>query len=351
MLVWISLALFIVVVRALMVSIDTPYKKRQFLWVVGIVTFLVIGLRGGNYENVYDLKVYTEFYEVIGKTPWSQAILNTEFEIGYVILNKLLYMILPFKQAIVLFEAGFCVFSVCYFIYHNSENVFWPFFFYVTLGSMSFMLTGFRQAIAICVCLLSVELIKKKKWFWFIVVVLLASTFHSSALVFIVSYFVVNSKFIQKRKWSLVFVVIAMMILAPQIIGLGKFFSQGELVASDTATYSLNGIVPIILYSFSLFSQILLDKHEEDNDLPKVLSPIIAVGLGLYLLRFYNMALERLAWYYTQAAYICLSNSFGIFKKDKNFIIFKVLVIFLSLFLYYKRLQTADYAAYSFFWS
>ncbi len=351
MLVWISLALFIIAVRTLMVIIDTPQKRKRFLWIVGVATFLVMGLRGGNYENVYDLKVYCSFFEYIGNLPWKEVVVNTDFEIGYVILNKLLYTVVPFTQAIVLFEAAFCVFSVSFFIYHNTEHVFWAFFFYVTLGSMGFMLTGFRQSIAICICLLSVELIKKKKLFWFIVVDLLAFSIHSSALVFFVAYFIVNSKLIQKRKWSLIIVLAIMMAFAPQIIRLGSFFSQGELEVSDTATFTFNGIVPVVLFSFSLVSQILLDKHDDDNRFPKVLSPLIAIGLGLYLLRFYDMFLERLAWYYTQASYICLANSFGIFKKDKNFVFFKIFVLLLAMFLYYNRLQTADYAAYTFFWS
>lgn len=354
MIVWILLVLTILFTHVVIGSLTTAKDKKKFLWIVGIVTFLVMGLRGGNYTNVYDLRVYGDFYDKMCRTPWSKIFDVSEFEVGYAVLNKALSIVFPFTQAIILFEAAFCVFCVCYFIYKNTDKVFWAFFFYVTLGSMGFMLTGFRQAIAMSICLLSVEFIKKKKLIWFIIFLALAITIHSSALVFLPLYFVVQSKFIQKKKERLLFVVILMMVYSPYILEFGKFLSQGELKASDTAVFSFNGIVPILLFSIGLLSQIVIDGDKKRESVSLISSPMMALGLGLYLMRFYNMALERLAWYYTQASYICLANSFMLIKITKNnkyVYIYKLLIIGLAFMLFYKRLQTADYAAYNFFWN
>ena len=355
MLVWLLLVVFILAARAVIGPLTTDKSKKIFLACVGTATFLVMGLRGGNYANVYDLRVYGSFYDTIIETPWANIFEVSDFEVGYVLLNKILSIFFPFTQAIILFEAAFCVLSVCYFIYNNTNNVFFAFYFYVTLGSMGFMLTGFRQAIAMCVCLFAIEAIKKKKLIRYILLILIAFSIHKSAIVFLPLYFIAASKLIRKRRWLIIPIVIVMVIFAPAILEFGNLISDGELVSSDEAVFSFNGIVPVILFVASLIIQLIWEKiRGEENETSRdnsVMAPMIAIGLGFYVMRYYNFAIERLAWYYTQASYICLAGFFSIWKNDQYKVIIKIVAIILGFVLFYKRLQTADYAQYSFFWN
>lgn len=352
MIVWISLAIYILLVRLFMGKLTDARSKKNFLFLAGVAVFLIMGLRGSGYENIYDLNVYKDFYESMGNTDWEYILDNTPFEYGYTILNKFLYTFFPFPQFIIIFSSGFCVFSVCRFIYLNSEDVFYSFLFYVTLGSMGFMLTGLRQAIAICLCLYAVEHVKKEKLIKFLCVTILAATIHKSALIFLPFYFISNIKRIKRSRWSIVLITSVVFAFIPFILKFGKFLTQGELMSSEEAQYSFNGIVPILLYLIGLFAQFYLYHNNDEND-NKIadISIMLSLGLGLYFMRFYNMALERLALYYTQASYICLVNFFGVFKKDKLLMLMKFFAIVLAMLLFVKRLQTAGYADYSFFWN
>lgn len=351
MVVWIALVAYVALVRAFLGKLDTRRLQKKFLFLAGIAVALVIGLRGDNYGSVYDLRVYVGFYNDIMSASWQNIFKISDFEVGYVVLNKLLSIVFPFSQAIVLFEAGFCVFAVCHYIYHNTENVFWAFYFYVTLGSMGFMLTGFRQSIAIAFCLLSVQFIKNKKLIRFVLFALIAYSIHVSALVFIAAYIIAGNSFINRHKTVLVFVVILMMVFAPQILNFGSFVSDGELTAPGEAVYSFNGIVPIAIYVLGLFTQLYLSKIQNKREAVKnVTAPLLAVGLGFYLMRFYNMILERLSFYYTQASYVALADFWKMIKPDKYRSILKLITFVLAFALFFKRLQNAHYANYIFFW-
>lgn len=338
-------------IKLCMGPLTNDKSKKWFLILAGVAVFLVMGLRGDNYQNVYDLRVYKDFYESIGRTEWGQIYEVTEFEYGYTLLNKILYTLFPFSQFIILFSAFFCVFSVCRFIYLNSENVFFSFLFYVTLGSMGFMLTGLRQAIAICICLYGVEFAKKEKIFKFLFTVILAITMHRTAFFFFPFYFIVNNKYIKKRRGFIIVIVVALIIFAPALLAFGKSITQGELQAAEEALFTMNGIVPILLYVIGLIAQYCLYYKDEKNDNTAIISIMLSLGLGLYFLRFYNMALERFSYYYTQSSYICLTNIFGFIKKGESRTIAKILAVVLALILFARRLQTADYANYVFFWN
>lgn len=69
--------------------------------------------------------------------------------------------------------------------------------FVVSTDYLSWMFNGMRQFIAVCIILLSFELILRKKVLWAIAVILLAATFHASALIMIPLIFV-----IQGRAWN-----------------------------------------------------------------------------------------------------------------------------------------------------
>ena len=209
MIVWMSLALFVLLIYMLMGKLDTPSKRRQYLIIVGVAVALVMSLRGDHGGKVYDYRVYVNSFELIAMVPWSEIFLVTEFEQGFVVLCKLLSYISKDGQTLIIFQSLFCIYAVCRFIYKNTEHVFETFFFFITLGTMGFMLTGIRQAIAVCTILFSVEFIKSKRLIPFLLLVLLAFTIHRSSIIFIMSYFLVNNERLQKNRNLIILISVA----------------------------------------------------------------------------------------------------------------------------------------------
>lgn len=357
MIIWIGMFIFIVGLKLIMGDLQTEKKKKAYLIVVGFVLFLIFALRGDNYGSVYDLRVYMNFFERTANMDWAMLFENPEFEVGFVALNKLLSYISNDGRTIVVFHAIFCIYAVCRFIYKNTDEVFWAFLFFYSLGNMGFFLTGLRQAIAISVCLFAVEKAKNKKIISFAIICSAAYLIHESALVFAIMYPLMRFDLFKKHKKRIIFPIIFMIIFSSQLIRLGQSLSD-EVNAAETAVYSFNGIVPILIYSLTIIGQIVLIKNNETPEEDAVVESkdhyvgfsMTAMGLGLYFLRFYNMALERISFYFIQGAPVALADVVGRFKKEHSGRAVEIIIIILCFVLFLHRLDGASYADYIFFW-
>ena len=358
MIVWIGLFVFIVGVKLAMGELNTDKKKKRFLRIVGIVLALFWALRGENYGRVYDLRVYMATFEEIAITPWDQLFYDPTFEPGFTVLNKLLSYLSTSGRTIIVFHAIFCVYTVCRFIYKNTNEVFWGFLFFYSLGNMGFFLTGLRQAIAMCVCMYAVEAAKKKKLILFVLLNLLAMTVHISALIFAAVYFLINMGIFRQNKWLIILPIVLLVAFSSQLVGLSRNISE-ELVFSETAKFTFNGIVPILIYAITILLQILFAKKQKLLDetlLPEerkdtyVGFAMTAVGLGLYFLRFYARSLERLAFFYLQGSPIALADVTTHFKRSRDARLIELVLVVLSFILFVHRLSDASYADYIFFW-
>ena len=162
MIVWAALIAYLMILKFTMGKLANDKKRKRFLIFSSIPIILIMGLRYPEYEVVYDLAGYYFFYELSSQLPLGLLFESSRLEPGYVLLNKILATIVPWPQFILFAVAIICVSGFSYFIYRNSKDPFLSLIFYVTLGAMTFQLTAFRQAIAITICVLSIELIKKK---------------------------------------------------------------------------------------------------------------------------------------------------------------------------------------------
>jgi len=319
-------------------------KQKKFLIISGLAVIFVMGLRYPEYENVYDLKVYYTYYDHLISTPWNEIFEVSRFEPGYAILNKALATLVPWAQFILIAEAVISVYCVCRFIYKNSEYPFQAMIFYITLGTMVFQLTGFRQAFAMSLCLFGVEYIKRRKVIRFVLIVLLAISIHKSAMVFLPFYFIANRKPTLINNIASIFLIFVTVNLADQITTFGN-----KMLDTNYSGYRgnpLGGLIPIIIYVITIVLSIIYSR--------KIKNPIpynmVILGLTIYLMRYTTLALERISFYFTSAVIVQLSNviNFEPDKKTRAYLNFFAVILAIALFMY--RLKDSDFAAYRFFW-
>lgn len=349
MIVWCLLLGYVVMVRMIQGELCTPKSRRNYLLNVGLVSALVIGCRGNNYDNVYDLTVYTQFFSEMLNTPWNKIFICSDFERGFTILTKLLTYLSANPQMMIFASSVICIGSVSYFIYKNTHYVFEAFYFFFTLGTMGFMLTGLRQGIAISIGLIAFEFIRRKKLLPFVITCLVAFSVHKSSLVLLISYFLVNNGFKNDSKLIYFIIIVLMFVLAPYILSFGNLLVDGELEYNDDPLFSFNGIVPIIIYIGCVFIEyprwkMLTQIGNYKDKLNRL--PLISLGLGFYLFRFFSPVLQRLAFYYTPVSVLCLGDYMG-----KSSIPVKFVLYIFSVFLFLKRFSSADYGNFVFFWN
>ncbi len=193
---------------------------------------------------------------------------------------------------------------------------------------MTFQLTAFRQAIAITICLLSFELIKKKAVTKFVLTVLLACTFHKTAIAFLPFYFLANrQKTAINNLLSVLGLVVALMF-AEYITKYGN-----ELFNMNYGGYIGNqfgGLVPIAIYFLALFIAWFTTNKDDD----KLAFNMTFIGMIIYSMRYATLALERVSFFYTPGVITLLPNAITTFKYSKFRKILYVSAIILSITLF-----------------
>lgn len=345
MIIWLSLVLFLLILKIFMGNLREKRKQKNFLIISGTMIALIMGLRYPDYEVVYDLRLYYDFYnQIINTTSWTEIFLISRFEPGYVILNKLLATIVPWAQFILIFEAVFCVYCVSRFIYKNSEYPFQAILFYICLGTMGFQLTAFRQAFAMSICLLSVEFIKEKKIFRFLLTVLLAMSFHKTALVFFPFYFIANRKPNWKNNLANIIAMVICISFAQIFTNIGN--EVFDMQYGDYIGNQLGGLIPILIYILTIIPSSIFANESKNN----IAFNMTGIGLTIYLMRYITLALERISFFYAPSIIIQLPNAINSEKNKGTKAIFNFLSIVLAIALFIYRLADADYADYIFFW-
>ena len=160
----------------------TFYQLAFFLIVIFVLWFLTAfrSVRIGN--DTYNYFWYFQLFGERGIDP------NSRLEIGYQILNVLVAKISHNPYFFLGVVATICYVGTGIYIYKYSDNIV---FSTILLFPIAFSVYTniLRQAIAMVICLFAYQAIKKKKYWLAILLILLASSFHTSALIMLALLF------------------------------------------------------------------------------------------------------------------------------------------------------------------
>ena len=138
--------------------------QKKFLIFTGIIIVVVFSIRNAEVDIGSDLNNYYRLYcRAIESSSLVDFLNNNPFEKGYLLLNWILSRLIKWPQFILLFQSAFCISITFRFIYRYSNNMFMSILGFMSFGLMQFYLTGFRQSIAIAICLLALEMAEKRK--------------------------------------------------------------------------------------------------------------------------------------------------------------------------------------------
>jgi hypothetical protein len=255
-------------------------QKFTIISLVSIFIFsLVIGLRyyvGGDYVGYLD--DYNSFNI-------ANSFKDSRYELGYYSLMyflKFLSLSYPFLFITVSFLQ-------ILFVYKWAKNykylLPWIVFFYFTTLYLFESMNVMRQALAFSILLFSTIYIQKTQLIRFILFVLLAASFHKSALIFVIFYFLINRVWIKNKYIQLGLLFLS--LISSQFL-FESFFQKIDVLAT--------------LLDYDSYSQMSSDLFlEDDND---------SLGFGLYFLIFIDSII------------ILYSDSLQKTFKNENYIIF-----------------------------
>lgn len=322
--------------------------KRTFLIWCGIAMFIMIALRhkdvGSNDSNNYF--VNWEFLSNVSFSGLKAYIPESNFETGYLFFVWVFSHIFPSGQFVFILSALLFTTALCRYIYKNSEDPELSFVMYICLGLYTFMAQGLRQAMAMSICLFALEFCKKRKLLPFILLVLLATTFHTSAIVFVVVYFIYG--FTLNIRTGIVSLGIAglLLVFSKQIAAIGNMIFEREYVGEVES----GGFVAVAIYVLILAVAIAFSgKKRKEKDYSFFVFMTL-LGAVFYIMRYTEVQIaERISFYFMFGQLITLPAAISRFDKHVAFIV-KCSVIALSFLLFAYRLNGDGLVVYRFFW-
>lgn len=326
---------FLIAVFYYQTQLKVPEKK--YLWYVMLALGTFVGL--GDMLGGYDRYIYGEIFDdsadirMAGGSYNSVINMSGAFEEkGYMTYNYLMSFLTANRYIFILISTIFIFLSFAYAIKkYVHEN--WVFTIILFLGMFFFFtFTYLREVLAICISFWALKAITERKLWLFIVIVILAYSFHHSAVILTILYF------IPRRKWNPKYIVtIAAVCFFLGVLGVSRFgfmlfssLSGGDRRADMYENeYDVEGYFRIdyVVEAILFLTCILSLYHRLGNDRRTLVLLNYSLAFCFILLLFTRSAQGgRLSWYFLIGVLTLLTEI--IHKGPTQWRIFMVVVSF-----------------------
>lgn len=300
-------------------------NKPIFILLCFLELTFIAGFRSWNIGN--DTLPYVgTFIETINN--WN--FLHTHMEKGYIFYNKLVSFFTLNPQGILVANALVITGSILLFIKRYSVSLLFSVLFFVILQFDSTM-NIMRQYISVSIILFSMPFIIKRRLIHYIICCVIATTFHTSAILALPLYWLYNLRFkMQYLMIILLVTVVSFTMLAPIIDKIIYFTGRYEsykgniLLGEDVKVASIvKSFVQFIITVFCYFSY----RYVYSAD--KLKSPVRVqfllwcsiVALCLQLISIRATVMERLVLYYSIFNIISIAFFVSCYPKKNRFLV------------------------------
>lgn len=166
--------------------------------------------------------------------------------------------------------------SIALFLYKYSVDFMYSVFCFFTTSTFLWLVNGMRQFLAVAFILFFVDWIKKRKTIPFILIVIIAYFIHSSALIWIPVYFIINY-----QPWSFKYVILSIILaIALYLYTRSSFLDDSDYSYLSNADYQ-KGVNPIRVAFMSIPSVLAFIRREE---IEKKKDPFVNAWINLSLI-------------------------------------------------------------------
>ena len=328
---------------------NDPKLRKRFLIIMGIVIFIMLGFKSVKVGSG-DAIAYFNNWNEMRQVPFNRlmyVLSKIDLEPGYLIAVWCLSHIFAWQQVLFIVYGAFVAFAVCRFLYLNVRDLCLGVVMFSTLGLFNFMVQGLRQGIAICFCLLALEMSKKRKIIPFFLLVLVAMLFHATAVVFVIVYFI---PFLKMNIPSFIIFGICVAVL---FLAIDRVFAVGNTLINDSYAIgetqnSQGGFITLAVYILIIAAAVLFaDKREEHLNLFFFMT---VCGAITFSMRYgFTSIIQRIAYYFMIAQSALLSSAIKLFKDRQRYVI-RTGIIVLCLGIAFYKMSYLKIIPYIFFW-
>lgn len=339
--------MILLIIYAMLFNNIKSNKVRKGIYIIAVIQLILIlgcrelgkvGKDWGYYEKYYDWQLNWNFNEI----------LNYErYELGFKVLTKVFSLIINNTQIYVLMIAIISIVPIAYIIYKYSKSPFLSLIIYVALDFYAFIFAGLRQGIAIAIIFYSYKYIIENKTFKYLICIILATLFHSSAIVFLPVYFIRKIKINKAKIVSFVVLAVIIYVLRNQIFALINTFFYDNYSSTLTDSKNWMMLCIFILMLCYIFYKPLIKNNSNTQKL------YIITTIGCMCMLFSSIASDtlRIANYFyifiillVPEVLFCLKDRF-----TKNILTITSTIVLGAIFVYLLNIDSYNIVPYRLF--
>lgn len=270
----------------------------------------------------------------------------TSQELGWIFFNKIVSLIYTDFQFFLAVTAFVILGTIGYVIYKYSSNIYLSCLVFCTFGLYHFFFSGLRQGVAVSLSFLSYYFLDREKYLHFIILVLLASTFHNSALVFLIAYPLSKIKISPIKGLLFLGCLFCIIPFLSTIIS----FTTSLIFPGKYQHYENEGGAITMFLVYSLLY--ILSLSIETERVVKIRGFILFAVLGQSLGVISSTSMTRIAFYFSIFFVLLIPDLVNIFsgKQFKILGTFLVSLLFVLFFYFTTKDGYLDVIPYYFFW-
>lgn len=332
-------------------------KPNIFAFIIpALVMILYAGLR----NNIGDTIYYVHTYHLLEdgdavKPVFGQSAYLFEMFQYLLIKDGVEY------STLIMISSVITIFSFMLLFYNFSVHYAFSVFLFFTMGIYVSTMNGIRQYIATAIILLGAKYIfsaKKSDFLKLLPLILLASLFHSSAVILIPIYFLCR-----RRAWSApTFISVFVSIVG--LIFISMFLPSFLSILEDTAYSNYadgwftsgnetgTGLMRVIFNCLpTLLAAVFSKQIRQFGPIADILINISLVHSAIYILASYNWIFARFAFYTYAFVVLLMAMIFVSIMRDKKyrFLAFILFIVYFAFFVIDARAQRMNWYDSDFF--
>ena len=332
-------------------------KPNIFAFIIpALVMILYAGLR----NNIGDTIYYVHTYHLLE----DGAAVKPVFGQSAYLFEMFQYLLIKDGveySTLIMISSVITIFSFMLLFYNFSVHYAFSVFLFFTMGIYVSTMNGIRQYIATAIILLGAKYIfsaKKSDFLKLLPLILLASLFHSSAVILIPIYFLCR-----RRAWSApTFISVFVSIVG--LIFISMFLPSFLSILEDTAYSNYadgwftsgnetgTGLMRVIFNCLpTLLAAVFSKQIRQFGPIADILINISLVHSAIYILASYNWIFARFAFYTYAFVVLLMAMIFVSIIRDKKyrFLAFILFIVYFAFFVIDARAQRMNWYDSDFF--
>lgn len=329
--------LFVNILAIFFAFLESKKIIKNGLIISFLIIFIFLALR---YDYGNDYEMYLIGFDIINSSQYLDIFSESiHFEPGWVILC-ILFKPFGFFVMVAVLSLLYCILFYKLILDYVPVKLYWfaVFILVFSPGNLLVHLSAMRQTLVIVIFIYSLRFIFKKQLLLYCAFILLASTFHTSALILLPVYFIQYITF-RINKWSggvLIILYILLFLIGQQVRPLLNLlilsFHENYLIYDEDGV--VNSGMGLILNSFFFLLILINDKYYEDKN--SFLFKLAVISFMLAPFGLIIMLIGRIQMYFSLILIVVYPLVYDSIKSKYLKLTFLTILLVLILFTFFE---------------